>query len=109
MIGVVSSGVPQGSILGPLLFNIFLNDLILCIEKSQICNFADDNTLYASGETIGDVATCLEVDMENILQWFDSNRMVANLDKFQLMSLGLPENSNICFEIDDLVLVPKDI
>ena len=101
-------GVPQGSILGPLLFNIFLNDLILRIEKSQIYNFADGNTLYASGKNIGDVATCLEVDMENILKWFDSNRMVANPDKFQVMFLGLPKNSNICIEVDDLVLVPKD-
>ena len=104
----VLSGVPQGSILGPLLFNIFLNDLMLRIEKSQICNFADDNTLYASGENIGDVATCLEVDMENILKWFDSNRMVANPNKFQVMFLGLPKNSNICIEVGDLVLVPKD-
>ena len=104
----ISSGVPQGSILGPLLFNIYINDLLLCIEKSGICNFADDNTLYASGENIGDVATCLEVDIENVLKWFDSNRMVANPEKFQVMFLGLPKTANICNEIDDLVLVPKD-
>ena len=55
-----------------------------------------------------EVATCMEADMENILIWFDSNRMVANPDKFQVMFLGLPKNSNICIEIDDLVLVPKD-
>ena len=104
----ISSGVPQGSILGPLLFNIYINDLLLCIEKSRICNFADDNTLYASGANIGDVATCLKVDIENVLKWFDWNQMVANPEKFQVMFLGLPKSANICIEIDDLVLVPKD-
>ena len=44
----VITGVPQGSILGPLLFNIFLNDIVLFISKCQLCNYADDNTLYKS-------------------------------------------------------------
>ena len=104
----ISSGVPQVSIIGPLLFNLNINHLLLFIEKSGICNFADDNTLYASGEKIGDVATRLEVDIENVLKCFDSNRMVANPEKFQVMFTGLSKSAKVCIEINDLVLVSKD-
>ena len=43
-------GVPQGSVLGPLLFNIFLNDLFFLVKETDICNYADDTTIYVCGQ-----------------------------------------------------------
>jgi len=84
----IFQGIPQGSILGPILFNIFLNDLLLSYQITEICNFADDNTLYECNSSIEKVKFNLEKGLHFILCWFKNNSMVANPDKFQLMFLG---------------------
>ena len=81
-------GVPQGSILGPLLFNIFINDLLSVIQKTRICNFADDNTIYSFASSTEAVISNLKYDLIHVLSWFSSNELVANPNKFQLMLLG---------------------
>ena len=86
---VMKIGVPQGSVLGPLLFNIFINDRFLIKLDSEICNFADDNTLYLCGRDLQEIVTNLENDLSNLLEWSKSNGMLANPKKFQLMFLGL--------------------
>jgi len=102
-------GVPQGSILGPLLFNIFLNDLLLCELESDLCNFADDNTLYAAGKTVQGVKSLLEIDITNVLKWFEINSMAANPAKFQIMFLGTNDPvpnfliNNISIPVNDSV------
>ena len=71
-------GVPQVSILGPLLSEIFLNDLLLINLRSIVCNFADDKTLYYCGETTENVMKNLQWDLKIRLKWFRNNQMMAN-------------------------------
>ena len=84
----IISGVPQGSILGPLLFNIFLNDFFLFVENSDLSNYADDNTLYSSGNDLEKVKQALRQDFEIVTKWFYKKYMVLNSGKCHFMCLG---------------------
>ena len=68
--------------------------------ESEICNFADDTTLYACDKSIDTVIVKLEDDLQKILNWFKENRMCANPAKFQMMFLGLKINNLLCLNID---------
>ena len=83
------SGVPQGSILGPIFFNIFLNYLFLCIKKSDLHNFADDNTITATCNILTGLLKTLE--QESAVSWFQQNEMIVNAEKFEVIILNKKE------------------
>ena len=62
----IKKGVPQWSILGPLLFNAFISNIFMFIEKTEICNFADDNTIYGCTEGLSNILENLKHDLKII-------------------------------------------
>ena len=68
----IKSVVPQGSVLGPPFFNIFINDLLLEVKESEICNFDDDITIYANGHNVESVKLSLEEDLSRTLNLVQS-------------------------------------
>ena len=93
--------------MGPLFFHIFINDIFLVIEKSDICTFADDNTLYPTAAT-SLILSNLEHDMRNLLYWFKINSLKANPGKFQFMILKKRNRLKYSLKIGSITIKESD-
>ena len=90
----VMMGVPQGSILGPLLFSIYVNTLPNCISHGNVDMYADDTTLMVSGSSVTDVEQKFSFALQELMVWINHNRLVLNTDKTCVMVIASRANLN---------------
>ena len=94
--------MPQGFIFGPILFNIFINDILHVIKTSKLYNYADDNTVSAAGRVLSKLISNLPEDSLMLIIWFADNHMKANPDKFLAIAVGKrTKDENITFNLQD--------
>ena len=92
--GIMSSsaksicGIPQGSILGPLLFIMYINDLPLCTTHVKVSMYADDTALYAVSNDIDDLIAKINEDLANVNNWLAQNKLSLNVAKTEFMLMG---------------------
>ena len=98
-------GVPQGSILGPILFNLFLSDLFLVVKDVNFANYADDNTIYQSANNVDDVINDLQLSAEKLFRWFSDNQMKGNTGKCHLI---MSTNNNPEIQVGDSLIKAID-
>ena len=99
---LITSGVPQGSVLGPLLFNIFISDILNITNICKFIIFADDCTLYTRSLDITDLANKLNISLAHIEDWSNLNKMSINYNKTKYMQFN-------CKKITTLVNLPINI
>ena len=100
----IDQGVPQGSVPGPLLFNIYINDLLIFVPDMDICNYADDTTLYVSDTDTIDILNTLESSISTVASWFTDNCMRLNRDKCHFMVFG-DQSNDLTLQIETIPVV----
>ena len=105
------SAVPQGSVLGALLFNTFLNDLYFFITKLSLHNYADDNTLSTYSSDLNSLIDILIEESQTTINWLKVNHMIVNSKKLQAMLVLKRKNTipeDLTININDADIKPND-
>ena len=91
----ITSGVPQGSVIGPFLFNVLINDIIKSSDKFNFILYADDTTLNSTldvfGDTVNEIQLAIMMDLQKISKWLDLNKLCLNITKSKFMLFHMPQ------------------
>lgn len=103
--GNITTGVPQGSVLGPKLFILFINDLCRVSEKLKFILFADDTNIIYSGEDLNKMIEEVTEEIKKMTQWFKANKLSINLEKTKYMLFGNKKcNTDARISLDGVML-----
>ena len=103
-------GVPQGSVLGPLLFLIYINDLNSAIKYCGVKHFADDTNLLISNESPKQIQKYINLDLKNLCKWLRANKISLNTSKTELLVFKHPNkiiNYDFKIKMDGKKLYPS--
>ena len=105
----ISTGVPQGSVLGPLLFFIYINNLHKCMKYSKTYHFADDTSIIQSHSSLQILSKRINKDLSNLSNWLKTNKLSLNIKKTELVLFRpkkLKLDHSFKFKIDGKRLIP---
>lgn len=96
----IVNGIPQGSVLGPLLFVLFINDICNVSKRIQIILFADDTSIYYTGKDLTEMIETTKIELRKIKKWFHENKLSINWKKTKFMIFSNSQYSDITLDID---------
>jgi len=109
----ITIGIPQGSILGPLFFILYVNDYPKCLNYSHATIYADDTSQDVSDKSVDIIEYKLKEDLICAMEWMKNNKLTMNLKKTQCMLIGtrqrLSKCRKLCIEVNNVIIETVDV